>query len=120
MLRVAAEAVVLQDRAVDVLDRIRRHAPLGETAPVAGPLSRRFFSLGDELPEHLLDPGDEEVRTALSAVLRHHAALLSLALDLSAHEYRSPRLWDQVEALDGFGSPGRHLEHLYADLAATG
>ena len=120
MLRVAAEAVVLQDRAVEVIDRIRRHAPLGDTAPEAGPLSRRFFSLGDELAGTVQDPRDEELRTALVAVLHHHATLLSLALELSAYEWRSPRLWDQVEALDGLGRPGQRLEHLYTELAATG
>ena len=43
-------------------------------------------------------------------------SLLSMALDLLAYEWRSERIAEQVDALDGMGAPGRWLEELYAQL----
>ena len=45
-----------------------------------------------------------------------HALLLSMQLDLLAYEWRSERIAEQVDALDGMGAPGRWLEELYAQL----
>jgi len=39
-----------------------------------------------------------------------------MALDLLAYEWRSERIAEQVDALDGMGAPGRWLEELYAQL----
>ena len=118
LLRVAAEALILQDQADEVLDRIRRHHPLGETAPPGGALVRRFFGLAHTVGGHCADTGQERVRADLETILGHHAHLLSLAMELSAYEWRSERLRQQVESLTGTGVPGRRLEQLYAALAA--
>ena len=117
LLRVAAEAVILQDQADEVLHRIRAHAPLGETARPTGTLVRRFFRLRAELPEHFEDPDDESLRADLSVILHHHAELLSMASQLSAYEWRSERLRAQVESLEGTGLPGQRLDRLWRDLA---
>jgi hypothetical protein len=117
MLRVSAEAVILQDRADELLASIRSHVPLGETARPTGQLVRRFLALREQLPARCADPGDEAVRTALSTILDHHAELLTLAMDLSAYEWRSTRLREQVEAIGGLGLPAARLERLWAELA---
>ena len=118
LLRVAAEALILQDQADEVLDRIRRHHPLGETAPPGGALVRRFFALAHAVGGHYDDAGHERARADLETILGHHARLVSLAMELSAYEWRSERLRQQVESLTGTGMPGRRLEELYAALAA--
>ena len=116
LLAVAAEAVILQDRAEDVLALIRAHTPLGQTARRAGRLVGRFFELREELPPVCADPDEERLRALLSTLLHHHAELLSLATELSAYEWRSDRLRRQVETLV-VGEPGRRLEQAYAELA---
>jgi hypothetical protein len=116
MLRVAAEAVVVQDDADAVLASIRAHVPLGYTARGCGRLVRRFFGLRDLLPEHLENSHDERVRSELSTILHHHAELLSLAMELSAVEWQSDRLREHVESLH-LGMPGERLETIYTELA---
>ena len=116
--RSAAEAVILQDRAEVLLREIRAHGHLGVIAPRAGPLVRRFFSLRDELPRGCADADDERLRHVLDTALHSHALLLSMAMDLLAYEWRSPRLADAVGRIDGLGAAAAALDAAYAELAA--
>jgi hypothetical protein len=116
LLRVASEALILQDDADAVLAAVRTRQHMGVLAPRAGPLVRRFFALRDLLPKRYDDPDAERSRALLDSILHHHALLLSMALDLLAYEWRSERIAEQVDALDGMGAPGRWLEELYAQL----
>ena len=114
--RTAAEAVILQDRAEGVLGEIRRHGHLGLIAPRGGPLVRRFFSLRDELPARCAHPDDERLRHVLDVGLHSHALVLSMAMDLLAHEGRSPRLADAVGRIEGLGVAATALDAAYAEL----
>ena len=118
LLRIAAEALILSDRAEAVIRRIRAREGLGFVAPQAGPLIRRFFELRDLIPASGAEPHDEQLRAELDAILHHHAMLLSIAMDLLACEWRSERLSRQLDALDGMGEPAARLEEIYAELAA--
>lgn len=118
LLAVTAEALILQDEAEAVVLGIRARQHMGLLAPRGGPLVRRFFCLRDRLPPHYDDPEAERLRASLDAILHHHAMLLSTAMDLLACEWRSERIARQVDALDGLGEPGRHLESVYAELMA--
>jgi hypothetical protein len=114
---IAAEAVILQDQAEEVLQRVRVRDSLGQIAPRGGPLVHRFFRLRDRLPDHCDDPADERLRATLDVILHHHALLVSTALDLLAYEWRSERVSRTVETLNGLGEPGRRLDEVYAELA---
>ncbi len=115
--RVAAEAVILQDDAEAVLAQIRAHGHLGFIAPRGGPLVRRFFALRDLLPRTCADPDDERLRNVVDVALHSHALLLSMAMDLLASEWRSPRIVAMVDRIDGLGVAGAALEAAYAELA---
>jgi len=115
LLRIVAEAVVLQDRAVELLADIRRREPLGELAPRGGPLARRFFELRRTLPP----PADPEMARqceTASVVLDHHGTVITYALELLAMDWRSPAIVAQLERLDGLGEPAERLDALYAEL----
>jgi hypothetical protein len=114
--RIAAEAVILQDQAEDALRRVRARAPLGQVAPLAGPLVHRFFRLRDQLPTDCLDPADEQLRAMLDVLLHHHALLVATALDLLAYEHRSEHVAATVATME-IGEPGRRLDEIYARLA---
>lgn len=118
LLRIAAEAVILQDQAESVMAAIQRREPLGFVAPIGGPLSRRMFALRDTLPRFCLVPDEERLRHQLDVVLHTHAMVLATAMDLLACEWRSPRLGAQLDAMDGLGAPARLLDQAYAELAA--
>jgi hypothetical protein len=120
LLRVAAEALILQDEADAVLAGVRTRQHMGVLAPRAGPLVRRFFAMRDLLPQRYADPDAERLRALLDSILHHHALLLSMALDLLAYEWRSERIAEQVDAIDGMGAPGGWLEDLYTELTAPG
>jgi hypothetical protein len=117
MRRIAAEAVILQDEAEAVVRGARAREGLGFLAPRGGPLVRRFFGLRDSLPKACESPADEELRRQLDAILHHHALAVWVALDLLACEWRSERIADQLDALDGLGEPAVQLDQLYAGLA---
>jgi hypothetical protein len=117
MRRIAAEAVILQDEAEAVVRGARAREGLGFLAPRGGPLVRRFFGLRDLLPKSYEDPADEELRRQLDAILHHHALAVWVALDLLACEWRSERIAQQLDALDGLGEPAAQLDQLYAELA---
>jgi|tagenome__1003787_1003787.scaffolds.fasta_scaffold20836291_3 hypothetical protein len=115
LLRAVAEAVVLQDEAIAVLADIRNREPLDVVAQRAGPLARRFLALRQELP-----PAEDAVLArqcaTASVVLDHHGRVLVHGLELLAAEWRSERIADQLERLDGLGAPAERLDALYAEL----
>ncbi|MEA2285789.1 MAG: hypothetical protein QOJ21_1832 [Solirubrobacteraceae bacterium] len=114
--RIVAEAVVLQDTAVELLADIRRRAPLGELARRGGPLARRFFELRRQLPGAVDAEMARQCETA-SVVLDHHGTVITFALELLAADWRSDAIVDQLERLDGLGAPAERLDALYAELA---
>jgi hypothetical protein len=117
LLRLVAEAVVLQDRAAEVLDEIRDREPLAEVAPRGGPLATRFFELRRQLPP----PADREMArqcATVSAVLDHHGTLIVSALEMLSMDWRSPAIVEQLERLDGLGTPAERLDAVYTQLAA--
>ena len=115
LLRIVAEAVILQDRAAELLVSIRNREPLGEVAPHAGPLATRFFELRRQLPPARDAAMARQCETA-SVVLDHHGTLITFALDLLAAEWRSPAIGEQLERLEGLGAAGERLDSLYTDL----
>ena len=117
MRRIAAEAVILQDQAEEVIRGARAREGLGFLAPRGGPLVRRFFSLRESLPRACDDPVDEAWRRRLDAILHHHALAVWVAMDLLACEWRSERIASQLDALDGLGTPAVQLDQIYAELA---
>ena len=116
LLRIVAEAVVLQDEAVELLGDIRRREPLGELAPRGGPLARRFFELRRTLPPATDREMARQCETA-SVVLDHHGTVITYALELLAMDWRSHAIVAQLERLDGLGEPAERLDALYAELA---
>jgi hypothetical protein len=103
LLRIVAEAVVLQDKAVELLADIRTREPLAELAPRGGPLARRFFELRRQLPAAADGELARQCETA-SVVLDHHGRVITYALELLAMDWRS-------------GTPAERLDALYAELA---
>jgi hypothetical protein len=114
--RIVAEAVILQDAAVELLADVRRREPLGELAPRGGPLARRFFELRRQLPSAADRETARQCETA-SLVLDHHGQVITYALELLAADWRSDAIVDQLERLDGLGAPAEKLDALYAELA---
>jgi hypothetical protein len=115
LTRIAAEAVILQDDAEQLLREIRDREPLAELAPRGGRLTSRFCALVAELPTSR-DPLVQRYTGALREVFDHHAMLLSASLDLLAVASRSERLDELVDRIDGLGRPGRRLEDIRMDL----
>jgi hypothetical protein len=116
LLRIVAEAVVLQDKAVELLADIRKREPLAELAPRGGPLARRFFELRRQLPPAADREMARQCETA-SVVLDHHGTVITYALELLAMDWRSHAIVAQLERLDGLGAPAERLDALYAELA---
>jgi hypothetical protein len=117
LLRIVAEAVVLQDKAAELMDRIRDREPLADLAPRGGPLATRFFELRRLLPP----PADLQMArqcAAVSVVLDHHGMLITMALQMLSMDWSSPAIVDQLERLDGLGAPAQRLDAVYAELAA--
>jgi hypothetical protein len=113
--RIAAEAVILQDAAEELLRDIRAREPLGDLAPRGGRLTSRFLALAAALPSST-DPFVHAHATRLHEVLDHHALMLSASLDLLAVCWRSERLEDEVDRIDGLGRPARWLEDIRFEL----
>ena len=114
---IVAEAVIWQDAATEVLIAISRREPLAELAPRGGPLVRKFCQLRDRLPESD-DPELRRITDVLGPVLHHHALMLSSALDMLAVDWRSERLVEELERIDGLGPPAERLELIRAELVA--
>jgi hypothetical protein len=114
--RIVAEAVILQDRAAELLGDIRAREPLGAVAPRGGPLATRFFELRRRLPEPADGAMARQCETA-SVVLDHHGMLITNALEMLAVDWRSPVIARQLDLLDGLGPAAERLDDLYAELA---
>ncbi len=119
LLRIAAEALILQDEAETVLAAVRRHEHLGYVAPRGGPLVSRFFALRDALPSRPPGPELAAITATLDTVLLHHAMQVATALEFLAVEGRSERAHRQVESLGTLGAPGLALEDAYRRLRAA-
>ena len=115
LLRVVSEAVILQDQATELLHEIRDRQPLAEVARRGGPLATRFFALRHELPPAIGPEMERQCDTA-SKVLDHHGRLIVTALDMLAMDWRSELIVEQLERLDGLGTPADRLDALYAEL----
>ena len=113
--RIVAEAVVLQDQAVDLLADIRDREPLAEMASRGGPLSRRFFELRRQLPSPVDGELARQCDTA-GVVLDHHGTVIAYALEMLAAAWRSQAIVAQLERLDGLGGPAERLDALYSEL----
>jgi hypothetical protein len=116
LLRIVAEAVILQDQALEVLAAVREREPLGRVAPRGGPLERRFFALRRGLPAPVDAEMARQCETA-SVVLDHHGMTMHYALELLAADWRSRAVVEQLERLDGLGPPAERLDALYSELA---
>lgn len=115
LTRIAAEAVILQDDAEQLLREIRDRQPLAELAPRGGRLTSRFVALAAALPASR-DPLVQRYSERLREVLDHHALMLSTSLDLLAVAWRSERLEEEVDRISGLGRPARWLEDIRMDL----
>ncbi|HWT25740.1 MAG TPA: hypothetical protein VN213_19700 [Solirubrobacteraceae bacterium] len=116
--RIVGEALLLQDLAEDILEGVRAQRPLCELARPGGVLAGRFVALRRALPAC----GDAELRRhrdVVARVLDHHAMMLSAALDLLAADWRSERMREQLERIDGLGGPARWLRAVGEELGAT-
>lgn len=113
--RIVAEAVIRQDEAEALLADIRDREPLADLAPRGGRLVSRFVALRSDLP----DFDDAALRrhvSVLEKVFDHHALMLSSSLDLLAVDWRSERMVEELEKIDGLGAPAQWLEAVRAEL----
>jgi hypothetical protein len=122
LLRIAAEALILQDEAEAVLAAVGRREHLGIVAPRGGPLVYRFFALRDRLADER-SPDEAQPRLTrlanmLDTILYHHAMQVSTALDFLAVEWRSAEMADRVTTINGLGAPAELLESIYRELRA--
>ncbi len=116
LLRIAAEALILQDEAEAVLLAASQHAHLGVVAPRGGPLVSRFFALRDELPHACPDPRLDSLRRVLGTVLHHHALQVATALEFLACDGRTPAVDEHLSRLGGLGAPAALLEKVFSEL----
>src|SRR5215213_10116370 len=86
--RIAAEAVILQDEAEQLLQDVRAREPLAELAPRGGRLASRFVALAQTLPVSG-DPAVQRYGERLREVFDHHALMMSASLELLAVAWRS-------------------------------
>ena len=113
--RIVAEAVIRQDEAEDLLADIHDREPLAALAPRGGRLVSRFVALRADLPQF----DDAALRrhvSVLEKVFDHHALMLTSSLDLLAVDWRSERMVEELEKIDGLGAPAQWLEAVRAEL----
>jgi hypothetical protein len=116
LLRVADEALELQEEGEQLMAEIRDEGPLGELAVRGGPMISRFEGLRRELPSC----GDPRLRSAveiLDMTLANHAMALHAALDLLAVSWRSERMVQELHRLEGLGRPAVWLQTIRDELA---
>ena len=113
--RIAADAVILQDEAAALMGDIRAREPLRETSRRGGRIVSRFVALAGALPV-TPEPDLQRMVDRLRCILNHHAMLLSSSLDLLAVDWRSERMVEQLERLDGLGPPAEWLEAIRAQI----
>jgi hypothetical protein len=112
---IVAEAVIWQDEAEAVLADIRDREPLAEVAPRGGPLISRFVALACRLPESS-DPEITRHTSVLRMVFDHHALMLKSSMEMLAFDWRSERIVEQIEKIDGLGAPATWLEAVREEL----
>jgi hypothetical protein len=117
--KIVAEAVIWQDKAEELLVAISHREPLAELAPRGGPLIRRFCELKRRLPESN-DPEIRRITDVLGPVLDHHALMLNSSLDMLAVDWRSERIVEELERIDGLGAPAARLDRIRDELVAAG
>jgi len=115
--RLVAEALIHQDSAEELLVELRDERDLGAIAPRSGQLMSRFIALREALPA-CGDPVMDRHTRALRSILDHHVLMLNASRDLLAAEWRSERLSEQLDRIDGLGAPARRLEALRAEILA--
>ena len=115
--RVVAEALIVQDSAEELLIELRDERDLAAVAPRCGALMSRFVALGNALP-WCGDPVMERHTATLRAIFDHHMLMLNSARALLAAEWRSERLTEQLDRIDGLGAPARRLEAVRAAILA--
>ena len=115
---IVAEAVIWQDMANELLAAISRREPLAELAPRGGPLILRFCNLHERLPVSD-DPDLRRITEVLGPVFDHHAMMLSSSLDMLAADWRSERIVEELERIEGLGAPAERLEGIRAELVAA-
>jgi hypothetical protein len=113
--RIAAEALIVQDDAEQLLREIRERGSLAELAPRGGRLTSRFVALAAALPASR-DPQVQRYGARMREVLDHHALMVSASLDLLAVAWRSERLENELDRITGLGRPAQRLEDLRMDL----
>jgi hypothetical protein len=113
--RIVDEAVLLQGLTEDILEGIRQRRSLSELAPPGGALVSRFCALSAAVPE-AADPRLRECARTLRETLDHHACTLWYSLDLLG-DLRPERVSDQIDRIDGLGTPARRLIRLQDLLA---
>jgi hypothetical protein len=113
--RIVAEAVIRQDEAENLLAGIREREPLATLAPRGGRLVSRFVALRTDLP-HLEDAALRRHVSVLEKVFDHHALMLTSSLDLLSVDWRSERMVEELEKIDGLGAPAQWLEAVRAEL----
>lgn len=114
--RIVAEALIVQDEALEVLAAVGRGEHLGLVAPRAGPLVHRFFTLREQLPAGCDDPRLGQLAATVDTILYHHAMQVATALDFLAVEWRSAQMARQVASIGGLGPAADLLEDVYAEL----
>jgi hypothetical protein len=117
--RIVAEALILQDRAEELLVELRDERDLGRVAPPCGSLIGRFVELCEALPS-CGDPLMDRHTAALRTILDHHVLMRDSSLALLAAEWRSERLSEQIDRIDGLGAPARRLETVRAEILSRG
>jgi 23S rRNA pseudoU1915 N3-methylase RlmH len=116
LLRVADEALVLQREGERLMAEISDGGPLGDLAVRGGPIISRFVALRRELPRC---PAGRlaSAREILDMVLANHALALHAALDLLAVSWRSERMAEELDRLEGLGRPAIWLRTIRDELA---
>jgi hypothetical protein len=113
--RIVAEALILQDAAEELLLELRDGRNLGAVAPPCGTIMARLGALGRALPV-CGDPVIDGHTRALRTILDHHVLMLNSARALLAAEWRSERLTEQLDRIDGLGPPARRLERIREEI----
>jgi hypothetical protein len=112
-----AEAVLLQDSAEELLERVRERPDPADLALPYSRLKRRFAELRETLPPSE-DPQLDRYCMALREIFDHHELLLKMSFGLLAGAERCPALDARLDDHDGLGNPGRRLEAIRAEVLA--
>jgi hypothetical protein len=113
-----AEAVILQDSAVELLERVQERPDPADLALPYGRLKRRFAELREEALRPSRDPALDRYNDALREIFDHHELLLKMSLTLLAGAEHSEALDARLDCGDGLGNPGRRLEAIRAEVLA--